>query len=112
MSWITWNWKWVVEVDSHTQTAKPIRTQYFADGIEGWDELAYEEKQNVSWITESLDTPWGDSVKWYTDLWTGQGNSTEWFRVPDMCKQEKSEDILIVIHYSSRKCLYQLPSQY
>ena len=91
MSWKTFKWRWVVRADPITQTATPVRTEYYADGIEGADKLAYEEKQNISWVTGELEDAWGKHEKWYTDLWTDAEASDDWFRVPEMCKHVKGE---------------------
>ena len=62
-------------------------------------QLAFEQKQNVSWTTSPLTEGWGEQEKWYTDILKKEGDWDEkdWARVPKMCKQIKSTDLFLLI---------------
>ena len=90
MSFISWTWRWVIRTDPVTNTSVPITTYYYSDGEEDEYELAFNETQNVDWSTDQLDSPWTANDQWYTSWF--DNNESDWFRVPDICKDKVEEE--------------------
>ena len=63
----------------------PVWSFYESDGLEGWQEISFNQKQTVQWETLDLGSKLTENEKWYVDLFPRKNLEMNWFEIPEAC---------------------------
>ncbi|XP_066925284.1 uncharacterized protein [Clytia hemisphaerica] len=80
---VIFEWKWKVIVNKDEM--QPVWSFYESDGLEGWQETSFNQKQIVHWEMLDYESKLTENEQWYLALFPRNGLENNWFGIPQMC---------------------------